>query len=153
VLPRPTRRQLRWAGPRLVALWTGGLWWAAAVAITASDVARGRGVVFGDQWLLVLVVGGYAQILWGSLAYLLPTLRGGGHEQLARGFAATRSWTSLAAANLAAVAFALDVAGVAAAAIAVWVLETGVRAARVGLDARPGARRLFGREAYGGGEA
>jgi nitrite reductase (NO-forming) len=141
-LPRPTRRQLTWSGPRLLALWTGGAWWAIAVAATAADVAADR-VVFGGRWLLVLVLAGYAQILWGSLAYLLPMLRGGGHEHLGAGFATTRSWTGLAAANVAGVTAALALPGVATAfAVAVWVLDGAWRAARVGLGraARPEER-------------
>jgi nitrite reductase (NO-forming) len=138
-LPRPTRRQLHWAGPRLLALWAGGLWWASAVGATAVDVTAGR-VVFGDRWLVVLVVAGYAQILWGSLAYLLPMLRGGGHERLAEGFASTRSWLGFAAANVAGACVATaQPARVSAAAIAVWVFDSAWRAARVGTNraARP----------------
>jgi hypothetical protein len=131
-LPRPTRRQLPWAGPRLVALWAGGLWWTAAVAATALD-ARADRTVFGGRWLVVLVVAGYAQILWGSLAYLLPMLRGGGHQRLAGGFASTRSWLGFTAANAAGVSAALSLpAAATAGAIAVWVLDSGRRVARVG---------------------
>lgn len=132
LLPRPTRRQLDWAGPRLVALWAGGCWWAFAVAATAVDVGIADRVVFGGRWLSVLVIGGYAQILWGSLAYLLPVLRGGGHERLSAGFASTRSWVGLVAANAAALSAALALPGVAvAAAVAVWVLDGAWRAMRV----------------------
>ncbi len=132
LLPRPTRRQLRWAGPRLAALWAGGCWWAVAVAATAADAAADR-TVFGGRWLLVLVIAGYGQILWGSLAYLLPMLRGGGHERLGEGFASTRSWLGLAAANIAGIsaAIALPTAGTAVA-VAVWVLDSAWRTARVG---------------------
>ncbi|HEY8523707.1 MAG TPA: hypothetical protein VIL48_02005 [Acidimicrobiales bacterium] len=139
-LPSLTRRQLRWAGPRLLGLWAGGIWWAVAVAAAAADAAAGR-AVFADRWLVVLVVAGYAQILWGSLAYLLPMLRGGGHERLGEGFAATRSWLGLAAANLAGLAAVLGAPGRATAgAVAVWVLDGVWRAARVGTRpvARPG---------------
>lgn len=138
-LPRPTRRHLQWAGPRLLALWAGGLWWASAVGATAVDATTGR-VVFGDRWLIVLVVAGYAQILWGSLAYLLPMLRGGGHERLAEGFASTRSWLGFAAANVAGVCAATaQPAAVTAAAVAVWVFDSACRAAHVGTTraARP----------------
>jgi nitrite reductase (NO-forming) len=138
-LPRPTRRQLQWAGPRVLALWAGGLWWANAVAATAVDAAADR-VVFGDRWLVVLVVAGYAQILWGSFAYLLPMLRGGGHERLAEGFASTRSWLGFAAANIAGVCAATaQPAAVTAVVIAAWVLDSAWRAARVGTTrvARP----------------
>ncbi|HRD99682.1 MAG TPA: hypothetical protein PLV68_00185, partial [Ilumatobacteraceae bacterium] len=54
--------------------------------------------------LQALVIGGFAQILVASLAYLGPVLRGGGHRRLSAGFAITRSWTSLAAGNAAALA-------------------------------------------------
>lgn len=133
LLPRPTRRQLQWAGPRLLALWAGGCWWVIAVTATALDAASTRRIVFGDRWLLVLVLGGFAQILWGSLAYLLPMLRGGGPERLSAGFAATRSWVGLAAANAAALSVALALPTVVmTAALAVWVLDGAWRAARVG---------------------
>lgn len=131
-LPRPTRRQLSWAGPRLLALWFGALWWSAAVAATALDAAAGR-AAFGGRWLPVLVIAGYGQILWGSLAYLLPMLRGGGHERLSEGFATTRSWLGLVAANLAGLTVALALpAPVTAAAVTAWVLDGAWRAARVG---------------------
>jgi len=131
-LPRPTRRQLTWAGPRLLGLWAGGAWWAVAVTATAVDATADR-TVFADRWLVVLVVAGYGQILWGSLAYLLPMLRGGGHERLSEGFATTRSWLGFAAANAAGLTAALAGPGpITAAAVAVWVVDSGWRAARVG---------------------
>lgn len=134
--PRPTRRQLRWAGPRLLALWAGAAWWAIAVAVAVIGVVTGNGVPFSGEWLSVLVVAAYGQILWGSLAYLLPMLRGGGHERLGEGFAATRSWVGFGAANVAGVAFATSSSTVAAVAVAMWVVDAGVRAARVGFGGR-----------------
>src|SRR5699024_6224168 len=77
ISPRPTRRQLEWAGPRLLGLWLGGLWWVVAGLATAVEVLDGSAPLSG-RWLVVLLIGGYAQILWASLAYLLPMLRGGG---------------------------------------------------------------------------
>ncbi len=130
-MPRPTRRQLRWAGPRLVALWAGGAWWAVAVAATAVDAAADR-AVFEGRWLSVLVIAGYVQILWGSLAYLLPMLRGGGPERLGQGFASTRSWPALVAVNVAGAAMACSWTSVAAVAITVWALDSAWRAVRVG---------------------
>lgn len=133
-LPRLTRRQLQWAGPRLLAMWAGGIWWTISVAATAVDAASGR-YVFGDRWLVALVVAGYAQILWGSLAYLLPMLRGGGHERLTEGFTATRSWVGLAAANAAGIgSFTPAWRAVTGVAIAVWVVDSAWRAVRVGLS-------------------
>ena len=132
MLPRPGRRGLRWAGPRLAALWVGGLWWAAALVATALDAADRR-MVFGGRWLFVLVVAGFAQILWGSLAYLLPMLRGGGHERLSAGFASTRSWVGFAAVNTAGAGMAASLpSALTATAVAVWVLDGAWRAARVG---------------------
>ncbi len=143
LLPRPKRRQLRWAGPRLLALWAGGCWWAVAVAATAADAASAHRLVFGGRWVLVVVLG-YAQILWGSLAYLLPMLRGGGPDRLSAGFASTRSWLGLAAANTAAASVALSLpTEVTTVAVAVWVLDSAWRAGRVGTvrASRPTASR------------
>lgn len=137
LLPRPTRRQVRWAGPRLVALWAGGVWWAIAVVAFAWGVWSG-GVTFDTRWVLVVVIGGYAQILWGSLAYLLPMLRGGGAAHLSDGFAATRSWVGLVAANTTAASLALSLpASISVATLAVWVLDGAWRAGRVGTVRMP----------------
>jgi nitrite reductase (NO-forming) len=131
LLPRPTRRQLQWAGPRLVALWVGAAWWAASVLVAAGAAARGDPVLSG-RWLVVLAIAGYGQILWGSLAYLLPMLRGGGPELLAEGFAATRSWFGLAAIEGAGLAIVLDRPAVAGAALAAGTIDATWRGAQVG---------------------
>lgn len=136
-LPRPGPRQLRWAGPRLVALWAGGCWWLFAVAATAVDAAAHRPVL-GERWLWVLVLAGYAQIVWGSLAYLLPMLRGGGHERLTSGFAASRSWPGFAAVNLAGIALVLDApTPVTVTLLVVWLLDGAWRVARIGTSRAP----------------
>ena len=133
LLPRPTRRQWEWAGPRLVALWTGGSWWAIGVVATAYDLASDERLVFAGRWAVVVVLGGYAQILWGSLSYLMPMLRGGGPARLSEGFATTRSWLGLVAANAAALAVAIGLPPpVVAVAVGVWALDAAARAARVG---------------------
>ncbi|MBX3315108.1 MAG: hypothetical protein KF906_12410 [Actinobacteria bacterium] len=131
LLPRPSRRQLRWAGPRLVALWTGAAWWAMAVIVAARAASRAEPLL-ADRWLVVLVVAGYGQILWGSLAYLLPMLRGGGPERLAAGFASTRSWFGLAAINSAGIATAVGLPRIAGAALAAATTDATWRAARAG---------------------
>lgn len=134
-MPRPAARQLRWAGPRLLGLWAGALWWAGALVALAVDLG-GAGLALAGRWVTVLVVAGYLQILWGSLAYLLPMLRGGGHERLSAGFATTRSWLGLAAANTAGAALALDVSALATAAVVVWGVDTAVRVLAVLLPPR-----------------
>lgn len=140
LLPRPTRRQLRWAGPRLIALWAGTCWWTVSVLAAAGDAAGGRGILPG-RWLGVLAVAGFGQILWGSLAYLLPVLRGGGHQMLSEGFGTTRSWIGLAAVNGAGVALVAGAPGtVTAVPAAVWVVDGALRVARVWGPIRPRRR-------------
>ncbi|MFP3901386.1 MAG: hypothetical protein ACLFXM_11055 [Acidimicrobiia bacterium] len=129
-LPAVGGRQVRWAGPRLVQLLAGLAWWVGAVAAAAVAAARGRTPLAGDA-LIVLVVAGYAQVLWGSLAYLLPVLRAGGHHRLTAGFAETRSWVALVAANLAGVALVLGEGRLAAVLVGVWLLDALWRVVRV----------------------
>lgn len=124
--PRLGRRQLSWAGPRLVMMGVGLAWWAGSVAALGLATVRDRPLP--EATLVVLVVGGYAQILIGSLAYLGPVLRAGGHERLTAGFRLTRSWTVLVTVNLAAVAFAIGAIAVAAVVLAVALAEVAARA-------------------------
>lgn len=131
ISPRPTRRQLDWAGPRLVGLWLGGFWWTVAVAASAIG-ALGGSVGLSGRWLPVLLIGGYAQILWASLAYLLPMLRGGGHELLGAGFARTRSPLTLIGFQAAAVGALLESGTIVRIAVAVVVLDTAWRVVTVG---------------------
>jgi len=130
LLPRPGRRQLRWAGPRLVQLGTGLLWWTGAVLAMAVSLLGG-GPALPPPALLALVVGGFAQILAAALAYLGPVLRGGGHERLTAGFAVTASWRGLAAANAAAAALICGHRVLDGALLAGWVLDAGWRAGRL----------------------
>lgn len=128
LLPRPGLRRLAWAGPRLAGLWVGAGWWLAACGAGAAEAARG-GVPLTGRWLVVLVVAGYGQILWASFAYLVPVLRGGGHERLSAGFATTRSWVGFGAVNAAGAGLLAGSAPVVQVAIAVWLLDAGVRGA------------------------
>jgi hypothetical protein len=128
MLPIPTRRQLGWAGPRLLQLGAGMVWWIATTALLAVSVIRDH--TQHGPILRALVIGGFAQILLASLAYFGPVLRGGGHELLGAGFAVTRSWTGLVAANVAAAGALAALAPVVAAGLAVWVGDTVVRAVR-----------------------
>ena len=84
--------------------------------------------------LQVLVVGGFAQIIVGSLAYLGPVLRGGGHVRLSDGFATTRSATSLVLGN---VAPAFLLAGIESIAVAVLVAWAALVAAEAMLLVLP----------------
>jgi len=137
MIPRLGAKQFRWAGPRLVQLLAGVAWWGCLSASAAVRAAAGE-APFAPPLPLVLVVGGYAQILAAALAYLGPVLRGGGHERLGGGFRVTRSWPGLIAANVAAVALLLDARPVAAAALGVWLVDTLVRVALLVAPARDG---------------
>lgn len=137
ISPRPTGRQLEWAGPRMIGLWAGGVWWAIAVLATAVDGLRGTAPLTG-RWLVVLLVGGYAQILWASLAYVLPMLRGGGHELLGRGFATTRSRVTLAGLQIAALTAVLRAGTVFRIMVAIVVLDSAIRIVRLVVEPRLG---------------
>jgi nitrite reductase (NO-forming) len=130
LLPRPGRKQLRWAGPRLVGLALGLCWWIAAVGAAGVEAVR-HGDVFPEKLLGALVIGGYAQILLASAAYLGPVLRGGGHERLSHGFGLTRSWTVLAAVNLASVAWLLQLRPLVTVATGAVACEVAIRAVRL----------------------
>jgi nitrite reductase (NO-forming) len=116
---------LQWGGPRVVQLLLGVAWWVSMTVALAVAIARGS----SDRAVLqALVIGGFAQILVASLAYLGPVLRGGGHRRLTAGFAITRSWPSVAAGNAAAVAALAGQRSILLVATVVWVIDIVVRA-------------------------
>lgn len=126
LLPRLRRRQFEWAGPRLVQLLCGIAWWAAMTGVLAWVAVDG-----GDPGpaRVALVVGGYAQILTASIAYLAPVVRGGGHAHLGRGLRRTRSWIAPVAGNAAGVAALVESRTALAVTLGVWALDSTVRAA------------------------
>jgi hypothetical protein len=128
MLPIYARSRVRWAGPRVVQLMVGVGWWAAMTIALAVATIRAT----DDRAILqALVIGGFAQILVASLAYLGPVLRGGGHRRLTAGFAVTRSWVSLAAGNTAAIAALVGHGPILAAALAIWLIDMAVRVVRL----------------------
>jgi nitrite reductase (NO-forming) len=129
LLPPVGRRQLRWAGPRLIQLGAGIAWWiGTGAALAVADLTDQQPPV---GLIPALAVGGIAQIVVASLAYFGPVLRGGGHQRLSAGFATTRSWVSLVAGNVAAAALLLDLRSVAAVALVVWTADLLARAAHL----------------------
>jgi len=128
MLPVYAASRIRWAGPRVLQLMTGMAWWVAMTVALALAGLRGA----DDRTILrALVIGGFAQILVASLAYLGPVLRGGGHLQLTAGFAITRSWVSLAAGNTAALSALAGHGSILAVVLAVWLSDIAVRAGRL----------------------
>jgi hypothetical protein len=125
MLPIYDRRRLAWGGPRVLQLLAGVGWWAAMTVALAVVIARGA----SDRAVLqAMVVGGFAQILVASLAYLGPVLRGGGARRLTAGFALTRSWLSLVTANVAAVAALTGHRSIMLGALMVWATDLIARA-------------------------
>jgi nitrite reductase (NO-forming) len=134
LVPVPESKQLRWGGPRLAQLGGGFVWWVVTTALlVAGELGGGPDE---SRVLVALVVGGYAQILAGSLAYFGPVLRGGGHVRLAEGFALTRSWPAVIAANVAATAALFAQYFVLGIALLAWIGDALWRAIRL---ARPGS--------------
>lgn len=129
LVPRVGRQQLRWAGPRLVQLLAGLLWWVVTVGLLAASAYRGDALPV--RVIEALVVGAYAQILVASFAYLAPVLRGGGHVRLGAGFAVTRSWPGLVLGNLAAVAALAGATTLLLVALVVWAGDITSRAVRL----------------------
>ena len=128
MLPIYARKRLQWAGPRLVQLLAGVAWWAAMTLALAVTTIRGT----ADRAILqALVIGGLAQILVASLAYLGPVLRGGGHQSLTAGFVITRSWLSPAAGNVAGLAALVGHRPTLAAALAIWLVDITTRGGRL----------------------
>jgi nitrite reductase (NO-forming) len=139
-LPMPRRKQLAWGGPRLVLLAAGVLWWVGAVAVAAVRAA-GSDPALTEHQLVALVVGGYVQILIGSLAYLGPVLRGGGHRRLSNGFTLTRSWFAVAAANGAAVAWTVGSEQWTRAAVVALAIDIAWRSVRLAVRRLPAEER------------
>lgn len=141
LLPRPGRKQWAWAGPRLVHLALGVLWWIGTTVWWAVVVGRG-----GDESpvLAVLAVGGFAQILVAGLAYLGPVVRAGGGDRLRDGFTTTGSWLGIVAANVAAIALVASARLLATVALGTWALDSAVRALRLGVRRRPAPTTVSG---------
>ncbi|MCB0966100.1 MAG: hypothetical protein KDB37_04640 [Ilumatobacter sp.] len=138
LLPEPQRKHFTWAGPRLYQLFAGIAWWLAMTLwIAASYGPHG----IDRSVLLALVIGAYGQVLAASLAYLVPVVRGGGHERLSSGFRTTRSWAGLVLGNLATVFALLGHSTLMAAALGVWVFDVIVRLAVAAQRSARGAWR------------
>lgn len=129
LLPRLGRKQLDWAGPRLVQLFCGVGWWGAMTIVMGARFDR---FLVDRAPLIALVVGGLAQILVASFAYLVPVVRGGGHESLTANFARSRSWLGLVLGNTAAVAGLTGQRAVLVVTLVVWAVDTALRLVPVG---------------------
>lgn len=138
--PNLGAKQWRWAGARLALLAGGVAWWFVGVALLGFAALDHRAA---PSWaVLVVVLGGYLPILAGSLAYLVPVLRGGSTADLTEGFAVTRSWATVAAAHVAPVGALANQPAVIGAGVAVLLADAtrmAVVFARRPVAARAGA--------------
>ncbi|MGB3411802.1 MAG: hypothetical protein WBA45_11440 [Microthrixaceae bacterium] len=133
LMPHVGRKQLDWAGPRLIQLTAGFAWWVAAVVLLGTNALFEAPSL--NSGLRVLVVGGYAQILFASLAYFAPVILAGKRKP-GDGLRITRSWVAVVAANVAAVGALLGQNLVLTAGIVVWLAEAAFRMAQLGRFAR-----------------
>lgn len=131
IVARLGARRIAGAGLPALLITTGTLWllgWAghqAAVLIGGGHTVYGRGVAVG--------VAGVAMVLFGSLAYLVPVLAGGG-PALTANFARMHGWVTarVAVANAVPVLVLAGAPGaVAGAAAAAFVADFAVRVGRV----------------------
>jgi nitrite reductase (NO-forming) len=120
------------AGLPALLIATGTAWllgWAghqAVVLLGGGHTMFGRAVAVGTA--------GVAMVLFGSLAYLIPVLAGGGGQALGANFARLHGWgpVRVAAANAVPVAVLVGAPGIVAGILAAgFVADFGVRVARV----------------------
>lgn len=130
ILPVFDPSRWKWTGPRLAQLLTGVGWWVAMAVVYGlrSGGNAAASSIDTSSAVRTLAIGGFAQILVASLAYLGPVVRGGGPKPLTAGFRATRSWVSLAAGNVAAIASITEARALLLVALGVWIADCAVRA-------------------------
>lgn len=102
----------------------GSVWLATWAVVDATRLISGQAVPPFDRWIAAAVIAGVGQVLFGSLAYLIPVLLGPG-PRLGRNFARldAHRWLPLTALNGAAVALIARVPTVAVILLAVWFAD------------------------------
>lgn len=92
-------KQIRWAGPRLYMILTGVSWWFASCIMLISQLVQGLPIA-GTYVIPMLVLGAYAQILIGSLAYFGPIITARSPEMRTDNLRRTRAWPTYIAWNI-----------------------------------------------------
>jgi nitrite reductase (NO-forming) len=102
----------------------GSAWLATWAVVDATRLFTDQSVPPFDTWIAAAVIAGVGQVLFGSLAYLLPVLLGPG-PRLTRNFERMDShrWLPLTALNGAAVALIAQVPNVPLILLAVWLVD------------------------------
>lgn len=128
LFPRIKRKQFDWAGPRLVQLAGGYLWWVAALVALGVRSLNGS---IGDHSLLIRLValmalGGFGQIVSSSIYYFVPVIMAGNRKP-GEGLKLTKSWVSVTAGNVTAIGVATGIKVLTAAGVLVWLIDSAYR--------------------------
>jgi nitrite reductase (NO-forming) len=102
----------------------GSIWLAVWAVVDATRLFTDQAVPPFDRWIAAAVIAGVGQVLFGSLAYLVPVLLGPG-PRLTRNFERmdAHRWVPLTALNGAAVALIAEVPTVTLLLLAVWLAD------------------------------
>lgn len=104
----------------------GMVWLVVWAVVDAIGLFAGTPLVPFAAWTMAAVVAGVGQILFGSLAYIVPVLRGPPTARASR-VMARWSWIQVASVNLAGIGLVAGVSVLAVAAGTVWVVDFAVR--------------------------
>ncbi|MCB1255830.1 MAG: hypothetical protein KDB26_01900 [Microthrixaceae bacterium] len=118
LFPRVGRKQLDWAGPRLLQLASGYLWWIVALILLGCSALWDKPTL--QHVLVLMAVGGFAQIVSSSLNYFAPVITAGKRKP-GEGLRLTRSWASLIGGNIAALGVAIAFEPMAVIGVVIWV--------------------------------
>lgn len=114
---------------------TGSLWLIGWGLTNGAKVVTTGAMAPFSGWTAAAVLAGVGQVLAGSLAYLVPVLRGSPFE-LNRHTMNRRGWVPLMSLNTAALCLGSGIPVLAVLLLSLWILDFGIRLAQVSL-ARP----------------
>jgi nitrite reductase (NO-forming) len=102
----------------------GSMWLATWAVVDATRLLTNQPFPPFDHWIAVAITAGVGQVLFGSLAYLIPVLIGPG-PRLSRNFARldANRWIPLTALNGAAVALLAGASNIAVMLLVIWVAD------------------------------
>lgn len=110
----------------------GSAWLIGWGLVDGMSVLTSGTMPFFSGWTAAAVVAGVGQVLAGSLAYLIPVLKGSPFVANREIFGAHR-WLPLLTVNGAALCLGFGVPAVAFASLSLWACDFGIRLARVAM--------------------
>lgn len=108
----------------------GTIWLIAWAAADGASVAVSGTMTHFSGWTGAVVLAGVGQVLAGSLAYLVPVLRGPPFEAT-RSTMERRAWLPLVTLNAAALCLGVGLSVAAVTLSSVWVIDFGIRLAGI----------------------